>query len=278
MASPGQTRGQCGYLMAGFDTHTVCARCRDKKKGEDPCVKDKPCSHCELLTEDQKLRLATPVYQKKKEKRELKAKAEESSSTLVDPSLVSVIGLVKGTGGNSSEEVSTTPVGAKAKKIDKNSGTVTKTPGSSSKKPPESKEHKEKSTKKRHSSPARSSKVSTDSKLEAMDLKWSERFSRLEAISLNLHFNRWRSLQLNPHQLGRWTTQNLSLHRPRPRTDRTHLNRPLLHLSLLTDLLAPTSLQPTQLPDQQPPCLVLRLLTDIQIRIWTLTLLLIPNL
>ena len=68
MASPGQTRGQCGHLMAGFDRHSVCARCRDKKKGEDPCIKDKPCSHCDLLTEDQKLRLATPAYQKKKEK------------------------------------------------------------------------------------------------------------------------------------------------------------------------------------------------------------------
>ena len=98
MASPGQTRGQCGHLMAGFDRHSVCARCRDKKKGEDPCIKDKPCSHCDLLTEDQKLRLATPAYQKKKEKRELKAKAEESSSTLVDPALVSVIGLAKDNG------------------------------------------------------------------------------------------------------------------------------------------------------------------------------------
>ena len=130
MASPGQTRGQCGHLMAGFDTHSVCARCHDKKKGEDPCIKDKPCSHCELLTEDQKLRLATPAYQKEKEKRELKAKAEESSSTVVDPALVSVIGLAKDNGGKSSEEVSTTPVGAKAKKMDKNSGTVVNTPGS----------------------------------------------------------------------------------------------------------------------------------------------------
>ena len=109
--------------MAGFDRHSVCARCRDKKTGEDPCIKDKPCSHCELLTEDQKLRLATPAYQKKKEKRELKAKAEESSSTLVDPALVSVTGLVKDNWGKSSEEVSTTPVGVKAKKMDKNSGT-----------------------------------------------------------------------------------------------------------------------------------------------------------
>ena len=190
MASPGQTRGQCGHLMAGFDRHSVCARCRDKKKGEDPCIKDKPCSHCDVLTEGHKLRLATPAYQKKKEKRELKAKAEESSSTLVDPALVSVIGLVKDNGGQSSEEVSTTPVGAKAKKMDKNSGTVADTPESTkTKKTPDSKEPKGKSSKKRHSSPAKSSKVSTDSKLETMDLRWSERFSRLEAMLLAMSIN-----------------------------------------------------------------------------------------
>ena len=78
------------------------------------------------------MQLANPVYQKKKEKKDLKLKAEELSSTLVDPSLVSVIGLAKDAGGKSSEEVSTTPGGGKAKKIDKNSGSVTKTPVSSS--------------------------------------------------------------------------------------------------------------------------------------------------
>ena len=25
-------------MMAGFDLHGVCTRCRDKKKGKDPCV------------------------------------------------------------------------------------------------------------------------------------------------------------------------------------------------------------------------------------------------
>ena len=64
------------------------------------------------MTEEQKLRLATPVYQNKKEKRESKA-AEEC--TLVDPSLVSVID-VSTDGDKSSEEASSTPVVAKAKK------------------------------------------------------------------------------------------------------------------------------------------------------------------
>ena len=39
--------------------------------------------------------------------------------------------------------------------------------------------------KKCQSSPAKSSKGTTNSKLEAMDLKWSERFSRLAAMLLS---------------------------------------------------------------------------------------------
>ena len=30
MSSPGQRRGSCGHAMAGFDSHSKCARCRDK--------------------------------------------------------------------------------------------------------------------------------------------------------------------------------------------------------------------------------------------------------
>ena len=53
MSSPSQRRGGCGHMMAGFDTHAVCARCRDKKKGSDPCVETppKPCSHCSVVVE-----------------------------------------------------------------------------------------------------------------------------------------------------------------------------------------------------------------------------------
>ena len=81
MASPGQKRGLCGHVMAGFDSHAYCARCRDKGKGTDPCVEKKHFSFCNILTQDQKARLATPSYQKKKEKRNLKDIQEESSST-----------------------------------------------------------------------------------------------------------------------------------------------------------------------------------------------------
>ena len=61
-------KGVCGHTMAGFDQHAHCARCRDNKKGTDPYVKGNVCPSCNILTEEQKLRLATPVYQNKKEK------------------------------------------------------------------------------------------------------------------------------------------------------------------------------------------------------------------
>ena len=113
----------------------------------------------------------------------------ESSSALVDPSLISVIGLAKDNGVTSSEEMSTTPVGAKVKKTDKSLETVSSTPEVAktrkTDKTPDSKMAKGKSTKKRHSSPVKPTTASTDSKLEAMDLKWSERFSRLETMLLS---------------------------------------------------------------------------------------------
>ena len=55
MSSPSQLRGGCGHMMAGFDLHSFCARCRDKKKGKDPCV-EKPnveCQLCKALTPEQ---------------------------------------------------------------------------------------------------------------------------------------------------------------------------------------------------------------------------------
>ena len=107
MSSPGQRRGLCGHLMAGYDKHKVCARCRDKKKGDDPCVGKQPCPS--VIYSQKNKNLSWPLHhiRRKKEKRELKT-MEESSSTLVDPSLVSVIGLAKDNGVKSSEEMSTT--------------------------------------------------------------------------------------------------------------------------------------------------------------------------
>ena len=51
MASPGQKRGSCGHIMALFDSHAKCARCREKGIGDDPCVKKKQCQICDNFSE-----------------------------------------------------------------------------------------------------------------------------------------------------------------------------------------------------------------------------------
>ena len=62
-------------MMVGFDPHSVCARCRDKKKGSDPCVEnpEKDCKLCLALTPEQLNQLSTPSYKLKKEKRDAKS-------------------------------------------------------------------------------------------------------------------------------------------------------------------------------------------------------------
>ena len=111
MSSPGQKRGSCGHAMASFDGHAYCARCRDKGKGEEPCISNKEttdCKFCNALTPEQRTQVATPSYKLKKEKRE--AKRVNSNPTddtsLVDPTTVSVIGVV---GNSSSAQVASAP-------------------------------------------------------------------------------------------------------------------------------------------------------------------------
>ena len=87
MASPGQRKGACGHIMASFDQHSRCARCRVKGHGDDACVKKLPCKFCELLTPEQVVQLATPTYKLRKDK-----KLEPES--LVDPSSVTVLSSV----------------------------------------------------------------------------------------------------------------------------------------------------------------------------------------
>ena len=49
IASSGQKKGGCGHIMANFDTHIHCARCREKGAGSDPCVQGKEdCAACLL--------------------------------------------------------------------------------------------------------------------------------------------------------------------------------------------------------------------------------------
>ena len=66
MSSPRQKRGTCGHIMAVFDGHFKCARCRDKGVGDDPCVLKKDCSICKAFTPDQLQQLATPTYRDRK--------------------------------------------------------------------------------------------------------------------------------------------------------------------------------------------------------------------
>ena len=100
MSSPGQKRGACGHVIANFDSHSSCARCRDKGKGKDPCVENpetKDCKFCNSLTPEPRLQLATPSYKLKKEKweaKKLESTPSKDSDTLVDPASVSVIGVV----------------------------------------------------------------------------------------------------------------------------------------------------------------------------------------
>ena len=67
MVSPGQKHGGCGYLMAGFDTHSLGVRCHDKEKGQDSCVEqpDSDYKFCIGLSLDQKAQLSTPSYKLK---------------------------------------------------------------------------------------------------------------------------------------------------------------------------------------------------------------------
>ena len=90
MASPGdkkgQRRGLCGHIMASFDVHKRCARCRDKGIGDDDCVEKRSCVICDGFTETQKEMLATPTYKIRKDKK---------SGVLVSPDQVTVIDSVE---------------------------------------------------------------------------------------------------------------------------------------------------------------------------------------
>ena len=89
MASPGEFKGQrkgsCGHIMAAFDLHDKCARCREKRVGHDPCVLGNDCSICEGYTDLQKEKLATPSY---------KIHKERKAGLLVSPKDVIVLGSV----------------------------------------------------------------------------------------------------------------------------------------------------------------------------------------
>ena len=154
MVSPGQKTGSCSHVMALSDSHSKCARCREKGIGDDPCVKKKQCQICDSFSEQQKLQLATPTYRVRKE---LQKKAS-SPSLSVDPSDVTVIGKVEDKGDISDR--GETP----SKKAKKSS-------------------HKSPTKKKASKTP-----VDFQCDLKSMDDKWSEHFAWLEALFLAKSF------------------------------------------------------------------------------------------
>ena len=158
-------------LWRGSTSTRIVPDVKDKGKGDKPCInKEAICKFCDDLTQDQKAHLATPSYQDKEKKRDLKAIQEKSCDTLVDPVLVTGIGVAKDRQGSNQEEASSTPSGAKAKKC---------CSGSEESSSRDAKDKKGKALKK---SQAKTTRASTDTKLELRDQKWSERFSRLEAM------------------------------------------------------------------------------------------------
>ena len=172
MASPGQRRGKCGHAMALFDTHSHCARCREKGKGQDFCVENPQssdqCPICKSFTSEQILQISTPAYKIKKEKREAKtadSTPSKDNEELVDPASVSVIGTVDSQGTVKSPAPAP-PLEKKPKKDSKKDTKKVKSP----------------------SSKATSSQPTADEKFTELDNKWSERFSRLEALILAKSF------------------------------------------------------------------------------------------
>ena len=69
--------------MAPFDHHDKCARCREKKVGQDPCVLGNDCLICEGFSDLQKEKLATPSY---------KIRKERKAGLLVFPKEMTVLG------------------------------------------------------------------------------------------------------------------------------------------------------------------------------------------
>ena len=151
MSSPGQRRGTCGHVMAVFDGHLKCTRCRDKRVGDDPCVLKKDCPICKAFTPEQILQLATPTYKYRKNKDTVSV---SPTPTLMDPSQISVLERVD---GEKTAKKSETPAGKKKRTDD--------SPKPSSKK-------------------SESSNKPRSDELRDLDENWGERFARLEAMFL----------------------------------------------------------------------------------------------
>ena len=151
------------HVMAVFDNHKKCARCKDKGVGDDLCVKKQECKICQALTPGQLKQLSTPTYQFRKE-HELKKLSSDSpaSATLMEPANVSVLGRVHKESDGSSPA-------SKKKRAE-----PSPTPKASSKK--------------------KSSSKSRSDDLKELDEKWC--FARLEAMMVSKTF----TVPVNPVQ------------------------------------------------------------------------------
>ena len=67
MSSPGQKRGTCSHVMALFDSHKKCVRCREKGVSDDPCVEKMDFQICKAFTHAHIKQLSTPAYKSRKE-------------------------------------------------------------------------------------------------------------------------------------------------------------------------------------------------------------------
>ena len=157
MSFPGQKRGTCGHVMALFNSHKKCARCREKGVGDDPCVKKMDCQICQAFTPAQLKQLSTPIYQSWKERYQKKTATDSSASatpTLVYLSEVTLLRWVH------KESTESTPA-SKKKKSDQS-------PKASSKK--------------------KSSSKPRSDELKDLDEKWGKHFASLEAMLLSKTF------------------------------------------------------------------------------------------
>ena len=161
MSSPSQKHGSCGHIIASFDSHSFCAHCREKGKGSDPCVAKKDCNSCNILSEEPRLKLSTPSYGLKKEKRDFKKstdtpKQDSSSSSLIDPSSVTVVGVVDNQG------ILQSPGASSEKKKKSNPSEKSKAHSSKDSKPVSDKPSK---------SLAKTHRSSLDTRIDALDQK-----------------------------------------------------------------------------------------------------------
>ena len=92
MSSPGQKRGTCGHVMAVFDGHLKCARCRDKGVGRQSMCPQERLSNLQGVYSRAESSAFHPTYRDRKNKD--KKVSASTTPTLVDPSHVNVLGLV----------------------------------------------------------------------------------------------------------------------------------------------------------------------------------------